>query len=823
MKYEVVFFTKPPMTVEVESEAEALMQVYEAYKDWMRPPQNPNRTNVPSYHKDWDAQCPESEGWTQYEADGSYWAVRPAEKLETWEVACSVDSGTPEHPEVIQCRHEEFPALFLDYIRRMLVQHYSWREEAVNKVTEVHPEEESIYGADWKTWSCVSGLYWACREIQPLEIPLARTQKARGIAALGKRTLEHQIFRIEDVKPAHLIGKFARPCPMTPRHGFVDSRLISTPEEAEKIIAETRAADPQAEIIAMPLYDAVCSGIWTPGLLTVGGGTDGATQGAKALQIPTLGDVYPWKSSCASSFALSERDHVRLLTDAAITQAPYVEILWKNEGFPKPVQLRDGPKLPQEVNYIPKEVTVSHIIRAEGDLLEWETRMKSVNPGTVVYHPGGSLASHYAIHCILNEVPVLIDRKPVKGETLKAESKVREVQIDGLRAGFFYAQYWEIDMPSAVRMMMAATHNISLWKGRCDFLLGLGMGCAYRLTVIAGLGEFRHAKRSQKGSKKSRDTVYNCYWKRPLQGITETRIRMALESFADPEQWSGDLSFGGRKWYEFLKWAPLIHNQLLEGKANEALESLNKVTNAVHNGGWGFNKFVNNEEFDETSQNPLWALLQVAVPIYKTRGYKQKNLLTRMMKRKPMEIPAIAEVEKPKKTIKTEPKNQVNPALLTGDVDLYIVQKQEKSGEWINTSWTKKGSEEAFPVPLKKAEKACKEATAMWSWFKYRVHKVYSAPAEEDLYIVEAAKEDDPEIWWETAWVTGDGVPHAEAQAAMHQAIAHQAKYGGDYLFRLKKVYEAKKPRPAIEMWPKYGEVAHVESEGIYPVLRRMP
>jgi len=88
-----------------------------------------------------------------------------------------------------------------------------------------------------------------------------------------------QVHRAREVDPSQLVGYFSRPCPMRPRHGFVDSREIRTVAEAAGLIQETLHADEDAEIVTMPLVNAAFSGIWTPGSLVVGQRNDRATAG----------------------------------------------------------------------------------------------------------------------------------------------------------------------------------------------------------------------------------------------------------------------------------------------------------------------------------------------------------------------------------------------------------------------------------------------------------------------------------------------------------------------------------------------------------------
>jgi hypothetical protein len=438
-----------------------------------------------------------------------------------------------------------------------------------------------------------------------LTIPL--TQKARGIVALSKFDADanmpsFNVYTAQRVQPTQLVGYFARPCPMRPRHGFVESRLVSTVEEGATLIHETLAADPEAEIVTMPLVPARFSGIWTPGFLVIGKGTDGATSGTSALTIPALGDLT--NNNCA------------LKNAAGIEGTPYLELLWpRMDALPQRVQLRDGPSLPQSLDYIPETMEVSHVIPAEGDLLGWERRMRKTLPGTVVYHPGGSLASHYAIHAVLNRIPVLISREPVVGEELqadKANGGEPATDIEALRAGFHAALRLKIEKPAAALIMLAGCHHIAVWRGRQDCLLGLSLGFGYRLAVTAALGEMRHSCR--KGRAVGRDVLYSGCWNRTFHGHVRSRFRKALQGFLRSEVWRS--GFGGRRWFEFTRWAAVIHNRLLESDGDGALEALNQLVHGFHNGGWGFNKFVSDHLLDRTARNPVSTLAECGPSLY---------------------------------------------------------------------------------------------------------------------------------------------------------------------------------------------------------------
>lgn len=460
-----------------------------------------------------------------------------------------------------------------------------------------------------------------------------RTQKAKGLSILessGFDVPKNKMYKIERLKTKKqlesLVGHFVRPCPVTPRHGFVDSRSVTTLDDAKKLIKETKAADKEAEFIVMPFIKASHSGIWTEGQLSIGTGNDGATSGRDSLIIPIQGIPSNKNKESWST----------LLKDAGITQSPYLELLWSkdtNQQYlgngvykdvenytTKFVQLRDGPKLPNTTNFIPKETVVTNVILAEGDLLEWESKVKSFQPGIVVYHPGGSLASHYAIHAYLNNIPILIDKEPKIGDILKPDTTILKPDIDKLRKGFQLGCTLNLSYHNAAYIMMAGCHSTSLWLGKCDLFLGMAMGCCYRLLVAASLGEFRRYKshilhEDDPSVESNREKVYAKVWDIILEESIKTRFASAMKSF-DEDAWGG--SIGGVNWYILSRWGALIYNSLIDGDEKAALEALNKGTNSVHNGGWTFNKFISQDEMNQTAKNPIYSLLKVAPILYDT-------------------------------------------------------------------------------------------------------------------------------------------------------------------------------------------------------------
>lgn len=510
--------------------------------------------------------------------------------------------------------------------------------------------------------------------------PEYRTQKARGLKALsdnGFLTPDFEVFGIEHftnpieptgqicmfTNPEHLqnlVGRFVRPCPMVPRHGFVDSRPISSTEDAQRIIDETLAVEDRAELITMPFIKAEYSAIWTNGQLVVGPSNDGATSGKGSRVIPALGqpcwNPQTWKLT-------KEQAHV--------TEAPYVELLWsKPYSYSTDyktmfVQLRNGPELPSNIDYIPEAMTVKHVVVADGDLLEWESKVKTLEPGTVVYHPEGSLASHYAVHAVLNKIPVLISREPVVGETLKPNSENTSANPARIKAGFVLGATAELNYQQAAYAMLVGCHSTGVWLGKADVLLGFALGCAYRLIITAALGEMRH--QPGRSRRPSRNAVYDGVWRKMLKPATRTRYMRALHSF-EHDNWVG--AYGGAKWLEFSKFAGAIYNSVLDEDVTKALEYLNHAVHAAHNSGWAFDKFLKQATLDETALNPSITLLKCAPALYRAivEAEQNPNLSDWFKKKHHIEQEPL-EIDRASKADATDEETESEPACECGECD----------------------------------------------------------------------------------------------------------------------------------------------------------
>lgn len=462
-----------------------------------------------------------------------------------------------------------------------------------------------------------------------------RTQKARGLEAL-KAHQEHFMFagRVQTL-PFKLIGSagdindplfyiqeelFARPCPVTPQHGFVDSRPVKDKAQALKLFRQAQKVDAQAELLLIPYIKADFSAIWTPGLLSVGPGNDGATSGHKSVSVHTT-ETAPLVDAHAITAAAGVKPGA----------APYLEFVGRNPVNGNKhemlylVQLRGGPKLSGlGPNFVPKKIKVQHVVHAKGDLLEWQAACSKFKPGTVAVHHGGTMSSHYAVHCVEHDIPIItLGKAPAVGETLDAIPVTKpEKDIDSVLKGLAVGVTLPIDYESAVLIVLGALHNSVFLDKDDGRLFGAAVMLALKLGFAACFGEARH--KDQHGL--ARHQVYEKAWAdvaSHVKQFNETR-----EKFYN-KKWSP--GFGGRKWGACADatadlWNATVRFARLKTKESLTVlvDALNVVINQAHNNGWWFNKFINAAWFDIAVQSPASPLIVAMRHVYKIQTAEVK-------------------------------------------------------------------------------------------------------------------------------------------------------------------------------------------------------
>ena len=191
-----------------------------------------------------------------------------------------------------------------------------------------------------------------------------KTQKARGVLAnMVQRDHSPRPQLIQDIaaytseqfmdlrNDAYGRKLFARPCPTTPRHGFVDSRQVRTYSELVQVWEETMLADPKGEVILMPFVAAKWSAVVTEMSMAIGPAHDGATAGHKSRILALAGLSIDW----AKDYVLEG-------------EVPYIETVStvSEDGYliNKLVQVRSGPPTKPPGDWVPKDVKAALAIVA---------------------------------------------------------------------------------------------------------------------------------------------------------------------------------------------------------------------------------------------------------------------------------------------------------------------------------------------------------------------------------------------------------------------------------------------------------------------------
>jgi len=448
-----------------------------------------------------------------------------------------------------------------------------------------------------------------------------RTQKARGIAALK----DYSNWRIPPTRTVECAEQlpalvdapvFVRPCPMRPRHGFVDSRICHTAGEVAAVWDEARAADPEAEIVIMSPITATCSAVLADGRLAIGPGHAGATAGHGVQELRVIPLSWGPGILIAAGIQDDETAYLELVTGT-------------DEGFASPVrtyavQLRAGPSLPASVDYIPCETVVTSVVTPHDDLLRWETEVAAFPPGTVVVAPGGSLASHAAIHCVINGISYVTSFSPAVGDTIRPASDVPQFMLD-VAAFMRGSATADVQLASSERRMACQLAIVTLhqWPALRDSDAAIAsqlLGFACRTLARAGAaicaGEARHYSlklRRQRPTKISRAGRID---KALCVSLSAQRRALTVAGKAfECSGWSG--GYGGEKWLDCASSVDRLW-RAQSGVLVEAdlVEALNRVVNVAHNNGTLLNKLVDTSFFGAAASEPTRQLIHIMATLY---------------------------------------------------------------------------------------------------------------------------------------------------------------------------------------------------------------
>jgi len=492
-----------------------------------------------------------------------------------------------------------------------------------------------------------------------------KTQKANGINHLslvaqslgrGIEWLSSSILSAKTVAESEetrrmllnqFIGNaFGRPCPVRPRHGFVDSRPIKYEpgdyamfmEDARNMALEVLEADPEGEIAFCNYIPADCNAILTESGVTIGPGNDGATAGRNAINIPIPSPGLP-------EIIAQKKDRFGVREG----EAAYLEFVDADDNYLTLTQVRAGPKVEIADDYIPYSIKVGSYVTVnpEMNLLEWEAETKkySTYRNFVVYHPGGSINSHFGVHCVINKIPYITSKEPAIGERLQKNSNVSWQQedydyvaklarkYDALNHGRFFTK----NSSKYASFVLGGLHAVgSLMQSRSEYsfrVVAASMVAGARLFNAVSTGEVRHAHDNTLGDSPAREFwneanlretalsghhSRNAIYERALtdknfMDSAADRVLGSYYCYSQPE-W-GD-SYGGIPWAQCaassFKFSKALAEFLLDPNQEtitKALNEFNVLVNLAHNNGWWLNKVLNADQLQRCSNFPATSVI----------------------------------------------------------------------------------------------------------------------------------------------------------------------------------------------------------------------
>lgn len=468
------------------------------------------------------------------------------------------------------------------------------------------------------------------------------TQKAKGIFFLqdrqekirahfpGWRIPKHLLFSagVEFDDHSFDFPVFARPCPTVPRHGFVDSVICNNGDELNLVSKRTFDEEPLAELLITKPVNSAYNVIINGGVITFASGNDGATSGRGCNYFYISDDPIGKITQLGSNQIIAENE------------VPFYEFVLDAKEKSKSVrlvQVRSAPHTPRVKDFVPDSVQVQTILKAEGDLLEWESKLKDVDPKTtIIDHTDGSLSSHYAIHAIVNRVPIFTSYVPeigslieptVEDTTINSEDKEKFFQAFVLGFGstpkIFQTLKMHADdnihskMNYVLRLSLATLHNFSGIAMSKDYeILGLVLGMFCRTAFAVSAGEARHANStahtkfadfySKLPFGKGRNPCYEFMLLSDTQYCIDN-VSVILNIFSGINWTSG---YGGKRWAACTESAINLFNACVNKEINEVVKLFNQVINEEHNGGKYLNKVITVDQFDEAAMRPAEFTLQ---------------------------------------------------------------------------------------------------------------------------------------------------------------------------------------------------------------------
>lgn len=474
-----------------------------------------------------------------------------------------------------------------------------------------------------------------------------KTQKARGLAAIGRhveissyglgvRTNPSILVLPYDVIPPDYLnnlphGLFARPAPMRPRHGFVESQRVYGWHLLAHIFQQTLIADPNGEVILMRPRMGAFSAVAANAGVTWGMLNNGATDGknGSAKHIPSINPT--WKGNILyepNRIGVENTPYLELVQDISV-RAGFVE-------YSDLVQVRDGPEQPTTKDFIPKRITVKNVYYPTGDLLSWEKKVKEMNPATDVV-AAKSLSSHWAVHAIENGISVVTSRWNVyAGEELVPVKNKPKFSTKSYKKLRDYLKYWKgldymngwdhASVGHSIYPIIGTVHAMGQWDDS-DHLLRLrafAVDGLLRVLNAAIAGELRHYNCNTNrpdptkyglpklGSR--RDVIYYGYLRPKTYAQMAKFLRSGVITFGKEGCWRD--GFGGHAWKNVASAARKLALRLQifmrkpsETTWKEVAMAANVALHMAHNNGPTVSKWVDRNALNLIAENPAFGFL----------------------------------------------------------------------------------------------------------------------------------------------------------------------------------------------------------------------
>jgi hypothetical protein len=432
---------------------------------------------------------------------------------------------------------------------------------------------------------------------------------------------------------------FLRPAPLTPRHGFIDSRPLDIAAEdwgkytevVYSLLREIQQEDKDGELIIQPMVNAKYSAVVCGENISFGFGNDGVTGGKGE----TL--TLPWGHWILGHSGRSIVDYVhRLLSDDF--ERPYMGELVSEDGRKwTAVQAREvsGTLTRTASQFIPKDMTVSIIIDT--------TLMSPLNLQARLvknkYPPGalfvvGTMQSHQACQLVELGYPVVTGgerdaRKYKVGSHLTKTRRHRaaSVNITALASELHKAMSSWKDIRTSHSMTSLAGLASATAKSSYSLLLdtpgqrrvvAFGLASLFRLTSMACVGEARHywawggghrlmgrhpfSSTCPSSAPAGREVVYaqgmSLSNRQMVYNLMIADVLFSMQSWEEEafiyNPGTGAVGYGGKKWLQISSTALTFYSILRAflhkpscAQWRKVAAAANNLSMLVHNGGTG--------------------------------------------------------------------------------------------------------------------------------------------------------------------------------------------------------------------------------------------